>query len=172
MQPLRLFPQPGHAARTSPVRHGKRGLSSADDGREPGKSREGGPGTQPPPPHATTMGGLSCWCSEWSHPAADPLKAGGLETAVPPPPPLSRCISMPVDISGGLGAGGSGGVSWGHVAPPRLVHPPCSCTSHLSPVLVLVRPPQPPGSPSQTPATPPVPSLTHHRHPEGSPLRL
>ncbi|XP_049665446.1 patatin-like phospholipase domain-containing protein 6 isoform X2 [Accipiter gentilis] len=66
MQPLRLFPQPGHAARTSPVRHGKRGLSSADDGREP----------------------------------ADPLKAGGLETAVPPPPPLSRCISMPVDISG------------------------------------------------------------------------
>ncbi|XP_069653658.1 patatin-like phospholipase domain-containing protein 6 isoform X4 [Haliaeetus albicilla] len=66
MQPLRLFPQPGHAARTSPVRHGKRGLSSADDGREP----------------------------------ADPLKAGGLETAVPPPPLLSRCISMPVDISG------------------------------------------------------------------------
>ncbi|XP_040983012.1 patatin-like phospholipase domain-containing protein 6 [Aquila chrysaetos chrysaetos] len=65
MQPLRLFPQPGHAARTSPVRHGKRGLSSADDGREP----------------------------------ADPLKAGGLETAAPPPP-LSRCISMPVDISG------------------------------------------------------------------------
>uniref|UniRef100_A0A8B9MKK3 lysophospholipase n=1 Tax=Accipiter nisus TaxID=211598 RepID=A0A8B9MKK3_9AVES len=101
MQPLRLFPQPGHAARTSPVRHGKRGLSSADDGREPGKSREGGPGTQPPThPHAATMGGLSCWCSEWSHPAADPLKAGGLETAVPPPPPLSRCISMPVDISG------------------------------------------------------------------------
>ncbi|NXL06126.1 PLPL6 esterase, partial [Mesembrinibis cayennensis] len=73
MQPLRLFPQPGHAARTSPVRHGKRGLGSADEGREPG----------------------------WSHPAADPLKAGGLETPAPPPPlPLSRCISMPVDISG------------------------------------------------------------------------
>ncbi|XP_075594182.1 patatin-like phospholipase domain-containing protein 6 isoform X4 [Balearica regulorum gibbericeps] len=67
MQPLRLFPQPGHAARTSPVRHGKRGLGGADEGREP----------------------------------ADPLKAGGLETAAPPPPPLlSRCISMPVDISG------------------------------------------------------------------------
>ncbi|NXE85663.1 PLPL6 esterase, partial [Cochlearius cochlearius] len=30
----------------------------------------------------------------------DPLKAGGLETPAPPPPPLSRCISMPVDISG------------------------------------------------------------------------
>ncbi|XP_064293225.1 patatin-like phospholipase domain-containing protein 6 isoform X5 [Phalacrocorax carbo] len=66
MQPLRLFPQPGHAARTSPVRHGKRGLSGADEGREP----------------------------------ADPLKAGGLETPAVPPPPLSRCISMPVDISG------------------------------------------------------------------------
>ncbi|NXJ99675.1 PLPL6 esterase, partial [Corythaixoides concolor] len=66
MQPLRLFPQPGHAARTSPVRHGKRGLGGADEGREP----------------------------------ADLLKAGGLETPVPPPPPLSRCISMPVDISG------------------------------------------------------------------------
>ncbi|NWU73583.1 PLPL6 esterase, partial [Pterocles burchelli] len=69
MQPLRLFPQPGHAARTSPVRHGKRGLGGADEGKEPGKSREG----------------------------ADPLKTGGLET---PAPPLSRCISMPVDISG------------------------------------------------------------------------
>ncbi|KAM6229494.1 patatin-like phospholipase domain-containing protein 6 isoform 7-T7 [Spheniscus humboldti] len=67
MQPLRLFPQPGHAARTSPVRHGKRGLGGADEGRE----------------------------------SADPLKAGGLETPAPlPPPPLSRCISMPVDISG------------------------------------------------------------------------
>ncbi|XP_068277787.1 patatin-like phospholipase domain-containing protein 6 isoform X8 [Nyctibius grandis] len=65
MQQLRLFPQPGHAARTSPVRHGKRGLGGADEGREP----------------------------------AEPLKAGGLETPAPPPP-LSRCISMPVDISG------------------------------------------------------------------------
>ncbi|XP_014117437.1 PREDICTED: neuropathy target esterase isoform X6 [Pseudopodoces humilis] len=65
MQPLRLFPQPGHAARTSPVRHGKRGLGSADEGRE----------------------------------AAELMKATGLE-APAPPPPLSRCISMPVDISG------------------------------------------------------------------------
>ncbi|XP_010170353.1 neuropathy target esterase, partial [Antrostomus carolinensis] len=63
MQPLRLFPQPGHTARTSPVRHSKRGPGGADEGKEP----------------------------------PDPLKAGGLETTVPP---LSRCISMPVDISG------------------------------------------------------------------------
>ncbi|KAK2512447.1 Pnpla6 [Columba guinea] len=62
MQPLRLFPQPGHAARTSPVRHGKRGLGGAE---EPG----------------------------------DTLKSGVLETP-PPAPQLSRCISMPVDISG------------------------------------------------------------------------
>ncbi|KAL8168620.1 UNVERIFIED_CONTAM: Neuropathy target esterase [Gekko kuhli] len=36
MQPLRLFPQPGHASRTSPVRHGKRGIStsSAEDAKE------------------------------------------------------------------------------------------------------------------------------------------
>ncbi|XP_032533189.1 neuropathy target esterase isoform X3 [Chiroxiphia lanceolata] len=66
MQPLRLFPQPGHPARTSPVRHSKRGLGSADEGRE----------------------------------QAELLKSAGLETPVPPPPPLSRCISMPVDISG------------------------------------------------------------------------
>ncbi|XP_051630605.1 patatin-like phospholipase domain-containing protein 6 isoform X3 [Manacus candei] len=66
MQPLRLFPQPGHPARTSPVRHSKRGLGSADEGRE----------------------------------QAELLKGVGLETPVPPPPPLSRCISMPVDISG------------------------------------------------------------------------
>ncbi|XP_050163591.1 patatin-like phospholipase domain-containing protein 6 isoform X2 [Myiozetetes cayanensis] len=67
MQPLKLFPQPGHAARTSPVRHSKRGLGSTDEGRE----------------------------------QAELLKSAGLETpVVPPPPPLSRCISMPVDISG------------------------------------------------------------------------
>ncbi|XP_027766337.1 neuropathy target esterase-like, partial [Empidonax traillii] len=66
MQPLKLFPQPGHAARTSPVRHSKRGLGSTDEGRE----------------------------------QAELLKSAGLETpVVPPPPPLSRCISMPVDIS-------------------------------------------------------------------------
>ncbi|KAM7026460.1 LOW QUALITY PROTEIN: patatin-like phospholipase domain-containing protein 6 [Acridotheres tristis] len=65
MQPLRLFPQPGHAARTSPVRHGKRGLGSTDEGRD----------------------------------TAELMKAAGLETPAPPPL-LSRCISMPVDISG------------------------------------------------------------------------
>ncbi|XP_037262817.1 patatin-like phospholipase domain-containing protein 6 isoform X4 [Falco rusticolus] len=65
MQPLRLFPQPGHTARTSPVRHGKRGLGGPDEGRDP----------------------------------AEGLKAGGPESPAPPPP-LSRCISMPVDISG------------------------------------------------------------------------
>ncbi|NXA00046.1 PLPL6 esterase, partial [Nesospiza acunhae] len=65
MQPLRLFPQPGHAARTSPVRHSKRGLGSTDEGRD----------------------------------TAELMKATGLETPAPPPL-LSRCISMPVDISG------------------------------------------------------------------------
>ncbi|XP_074932128.1 patatin-like phospholipase domain-containing protein 6 isoform X5 [Phalacrocorax aristotelis] len=105
MQPLRLFPQPGHAARTSPVRHGKRGLSGADEGREPGKSREGGvrglpPTHSPPSSHTRHPAGLGCGCSGWSYPTADPLKAGGLETPAVPPPPLSRCISMPVDISG------------------------------------------------------------------------
>ncbi|KAM4754449.1 patatin-like phospholipase domain-containing protein 6 isoform 2-T2 [Cyanocitta cristata] len=65
MQPLRLFPQPGHAARTSPVRHGKRGLGGTDEGRD----------------------------------TAELMKAAGLETPAVPPP-LSRCISMPVDISG------------------------------------------------------------------------
>ncbi|NXQ71954.1 PLPL6 esterase, partial [Quiscalus mexicanus] len=65
MQPLRLFPQPGHATRTSPVRHSKRSLGSTDEGRD----------------------------------TAELMKANGLETP-PPPPLLSRCISMPVDISG------------------------------------------------------------------------
>ncbi|XP_072216913.1 patatin-like phospholipase domain-containing protein 6 isoform X3 [Excalfactoria chinensis] len=68
MQPLRLFPQPSHATRTSPVRHGKRGLGAAEEGRE----------------RPTEL--------------IEPLKAGGLDS--PAPPPLSRCISMPVDISG------------------------------------------------------------------------
>ncbi|XP_074021236.1 patatin-like phospholipase domain-containing protein 6 [Numenius arquata] len=67
MQPLRLFPQAGHAARTSPVRHGKRGLGGVDEGREPGKNEE---------------------------------NVGGGGTPPAPPPSLSRCISMPVDISG------------------------------------------------------------------------
>uniref|UniRef100_A0A8C2SQA1 lysophospholipase n=1 Tax=Coturnix japonica TaxID=93934 RepID=A0A8C2SQA1_COTJA len=68
MQPLRLFPQPSHATRTSPVRHGKRGLGAAEEGRE----------------RPTELN--------------EPLKAGGLDP--PAPPLLSRCISMPVDISG------------------------------------------------------------------------
>ncbi|NXG10692.1 PLPL6 esterase, partial [Sakesphorus luctuosus] len=73
MQPLRLFPQPGHTARTSPVRH-RRGPGSTDEGREQG------------PPSLV----LVCFVAEL-------LKTGGLEA---PAPPLSRCISMPVDISG------------------------------------------------------------------------
>uniref|UniRef100_A0A8V0XA08 lysophospholipase n=1 Tax=Gallus gallus TaxID=9031 RepID=A0A8V0XA08_CHICK len=68
MQPLRLFPQPSHATRTSPVRHGKRGLGAAEEGRE----------------RPTEL--------------IEPLKAGVLDA--PAPPLLSRCISMPVDISG------------------------------------------------------------------------
>nr|XP_009668718.1 PREDICTED: neuropathy target esterase [Struthio camelus australis] len=77
MQPLRLFAQPSHAARTSPVRHSKRVLSAAvaDEGRE---------STARPPEAAREL--------------ADPLKAGALDAPVPPL--LSRCISMPVDISG------------------------------------------------------------------------
>ncbi|XP_035164611.1 patatin-like phospholipase domain-containing protein 6 isoform X4 [Oxyura jamaicensis] len=99
MQPLRLFPQPGHATRTSPVRHSKRGLSAAEEGRERqtelGRVWDGV--TRPPlpsrPPHLTAGGH-----SRPSHPTAEPLKAGALDA--PAPPLLSRCISMPVDISG------------------------------------------------------------------------
>ncbi|XP_065610025.1 patatin-like phospholipase domain-containing protein 6 isoform X2 [Cyrtonyx montezumae] len=68
MQPLRLFLQPGHTTRTSPVPHGRRGLGTAEEGRE--KPME----------------------------LNEPLKAGVLDAPVPPL--LSRCISMPVDISG------------------------------------------------------------------------
>ncbi|XP_052536590.1 patatin-like phospholipase domain-containing protein 6 isoform X6 [Tympanuchus pallidicinctus] len=68
MQPLRLFPQPNLATRTSPVRHGKRGLGAAEEGRE----------------RPTEL--------------IEPLKAGVLDASAPPL--LSRCISMPVDISG------------------------------------------------------------------------
>lgn len=108
MQPLRLFPQPGHATRTSPVRHSKRGLSAAEEGRERqmelGRVRGGvtRPPLTLPNPHPTA-GGLSCP----SRPAVEPLKAGALDA--PAPPLLSRCISMPVDISGGSGAGGKKG---------------------------------------------------------------
>ncbi|XP_067170826.1 patatin-like phospholipase domain-containing protein 6 isoform X6 [Apteryx mantelli] len=78
MQPLRLFAQPSHATRTSPVRHGKRVLSAAavaDEGRE-----------------------SAARTPEAARDLADPLKAGALDP--PAPPLLSRCISMPVDISG------------------------------------------------------------------------
>ncbi|XP_075758226.1 patatin-like phospholipase domain-containing protein 6 isoform X11 [Pelodiscus sinensis] len=78
MQPLRLFPQPSHASRTSPVRHSKRvvSISSIDDHKESS-------GRQP---DASTKD------------VADQLKLGSLELTAAPL--LSRCISMPVDISG------------------------------------------------------------------------
>ncbi|XP_068779085.1 patatin-like phospholipase domain-containing protein 6 isoform X4 [Struthio camelus] len=106
MQPLRLFAQPSHTARTSPVRHSKRVLSAAvaDEGRE---------STARPPEAARELGKtwdgvVSCQHCHYLDaflvlraaccPAADPLKAGALDAPVPPL--LSRCISMPVDISG------------------------------------------------------------------------
>uniref|UniRef100_A0A670KH60 lysophospholipase n=1 Tax=Podarcis muralis TaxID=64176 RepID=A0A670KH60_PODMU len=70
MQPLRLFPQSGHTSRTSPVRHSKR---------------------WPPRPYKTGP-------ERPTLASSDPLKAGLLEP--PAAPLLSRCISMPVDISG------------------------------------------------------------------------
>nr|XP_048690155.1 patatin-like phospholipase domain-containing protein 6 isoform X6 [Caretta caretta] len=78
MQPLRLFPQPSHASRTSPVRHSKRviSVSSIDDHKE----NSG----RPPDASAKDL--------------ADQLKLGPLEPSAVPL--LSRCISMPVDISG------------------------------------------------------------------------
>ncbi|XP_048358181.1 patatin-like phospholipase domain-containing protein 6 isoform X4 [Sphaerodactylus townsendi] len=79
MQPLRLFPQPGHASRPSPVRHTKRAVSTSS----PEEAREG-PGKQLDAAVVKEQG--------------DPLKPGLLEP--PYAPPLSRCISMPVDISG------------------------------------------------------------------------
>ncbi|NXH14585.1 PLPL6 esterase, partial [Bucco capensis] len=72
-QLLRFFSQPGHGSRTSPVRHGKKGFGAAEDIKELSKNQE------------------------------DLLKAGALENSPPPAssqPHLSRCISMPVDISG------------------------------------------------------------------------
>ncbi|TFJ96918.1 N-acetylglutamate synthase, mitochondrial [Platysternon megacephalum] len=78
IQPLRLFPQPSHASRTSPVRHSKRviSVSSIDDHKESS-------GRQPDA-NAKDL--------------ADQLKLGSLEPSAVPL--LSRCISMPVDISG------------------------------------------------------------------------
>uniref|UniRef100_A0A8D2M658 Patatin like phospholipase domain containing 6 n=1 Tax=Zonotrichia albicollis TaxID=44394 RepID=A0A8D2M658_ZONAL len=46
-----------------------------------------------------TNSGVSVLSFGESHPAAELMKANGLETPAPPPL-LSRCISMPVDISG------------------------------------------------------------------------
>ncbi|XP_050781719.1 patatin-like phospholipase domain-containing protein 6 isoform X8 [Gopherus flavomarginatus] len=78
MQPLRLFPQPNHASRTSPVRHSKRviSISSIDDHKESS-------GRQP---------------DASAKDLTDQLKLGSLEPSSVPL--LSRCISMPVDISG------------------------------------------------------------------------
>lgn len=67
---------------------------------------------QPPRPPQAAAGGRS----RPSRPAVEPLKAGALDA--PAPPLLSRCISMPVDISGGSGAGGKGGGPWGCESPP------------------------------------------------------
>ncbi|OXB52064.1 hypothetical protein ASZ78_006980 [Callipepla squamata] len=93
MQPLRLFPQPGHTTRTSPVPHGRRGLGTAEEGRE--KPTELSKVQDPPAPSSHPAAGEG---SQPSVPADEPLKAGVLDT--PLPPLLSRCISMPVDISG------------------------------------------------------------------------
>lgn len=81
IQPLRLFPSPGLPARTSPVRGSKRVLTSANE--EPREA----PGRPPDPTGAPLPG-----------PTGDPLKPTSLEA--PSAPLLSRCISMPVDISG------------------------------------------------------------------------
>uniref|UniRef100_A0A8D2LKN4 lysophospholipase n=2 Tax=Varanus komodoensis TaxID=61221 RepID=A0A8D2LKN4_VARKO len=78
MQPLRLFPQSSHPSRTSPIRHSKRVISasSIEDARD----------------GAVRQPDIS------SRDQGDSLKPGLLET--PAAPQLSRCISMPVDISG------------------------------------------------------------------------
>nr|XP_020835525.1 neuropathy target esterase isoform X7 [Phascolarctos cinereus] len=83
MQPLRLFPSPGLPTRTSPVRGPKRviGASTAEEPRDPL--------ARPLDPTGAPLPG----------PPGDPVKPpASLEP--PPAPLLSRCISMPVDISG------------------------------------------------------------------------
>ncbi|XP_074061205.1 patatin-like phospholipase domain-containing protein 6 isoform X2 [Macrotis lagotis] len=83
MQPLRLFPSPGLPTRTSPVRGPKRviGASTAEEPRDPL--------ARPLDPTGAPLPG----------PPGDPVKPpSSLEP--PPAPLLSRCISMPVDISG------------------------------------------------------------------------
>ncbi|XP_030878971.1 neuropathy target esterase-like [Leptonychotes weddellii] len=82
IQPLRLFPSPGLPARTSPVRGSKRVVSTSAT-EEPRET----PGRPPDPTGAPLPG-----------PAGDPVKPTSLEA--PSAPLLSRCISMPVDISG------------------------------------------------------------------------
>ncbi|CAD7685676.1 unnamed protein product [Nyctereutes procyonoides] len=82
IQPLRLFPSPGLPSRTSPVRGSKR-VVSASAAEEPRET----PGRPPDPTGAPLPG-----------PAGDPVKPTSLEA--PSAPLLSRCISMPVDISG------------------------------------------------------------------------
>nr|KAF6481557.1 patatin like phospholipase domain containing 6 [Molossus molossus] len=82
IQPLRLFPSPGLPARTSPVRGSKRVVSTSAT-EEPREA----PGRPPGPTGAPLAG-----------PAGDLVKPTSLEA--PSTPLLSRCISMPVDISG------------------------------------------------------------------------
>nr|XP_026270725.1 neuropathy target esterase isoform X3 [Urocitellus parryii] len=82
IQPLRLFPSPGLPSRTSPVRGSKRMISTSAT-EEPRET----PG-RPPDPTGSSLPG----------PIGDPTKPTSLEA--PPAPLLSRCISMPVDISG------------------------------------------------------------------------
>ncbi|KAF5929382.1 hypothetical protein HPG69_013678 [Diceros bicornis minor] len=82
IQPLRLFPSPGLPARTSPVRGSKRAVNTAAT-EEPRET----PGRPPDPTGAPLPG-----------PAGDLVKPTSLEA--PSAPLLSRCISMPVDISG------------------------------------------------------------------------
>ncbi|EPY86279.1 hypothetical protein CB1_000320010 [Camelus ferus] len=82
IQPLRLFPSPGLPSRTSPVRGSKR-VASTSATEEPRET----PGRPPDPTGAPLPG-----------PAGDPVKPTSLEA--PSAPLLSRCISMPVDISG------------------------------------------------------------------------
>uniref|UniRef100_A0A8C9KK63 Patatin like phospholipase domain containing 6 n=1 Tax=Panthera tigris altaica TaxID=74533 RepID=A0A8C9KK63_PANTA len=82
IQPLRLFPSPGLPTRTSPVRGSKR-VVSASATEEPRET----PGRPPDPTGAPLPG-----------PAGDPVKPTSLEA--PSAPLLSRCISLPVDISG------------------------------------------------------------------------
>ncbi|XP_038596379.1 patatin-like phospholipase domain-containing protein 6 isoform X3 [Tachyglossus aculeatus] len=84
MQPLRLFPSPGHPARTSPVRGPKR-LTSTPSSEEPRDNP-----TRPPESPADPLKP-----GPGSGPGSGPGNLDPLSA-----PLLSRCISMPVDISG------------------------------------------------------------------------